>query len=172
MIKPRVIKWNHPDQFRPLPDTALTISTWKVTTSYCSNGFKGWRHVLAQICEQLRGFFYSKSLSISTRSVSSQIQMLSFITDTDLTQSGNTVTVFLLLCLCWSEENWFCHLTLCFVATQCLQNSPLTHRYHRYSHGQGLACMGGSSFRVWETVLFLHVSCLYSHWPNWCVNSV
>lgn len=93
-------------------------------------------------------------------------------TDTNVTQSGNTDTVFLFFSVCWLQENWFCHLTLCFVATQCLQNSPLTHTCHRYSHGKGLACMGGSSFRAWEAALFLCVSYLYSHWPIWCVTCV
>lgn len=74
--------------------------------------------------------------------------------DTNLTQSGNTATVLLLLCGCWLQDNRFCHLTLCVVATQCLQNRPLPHRYHRYSHWKGLACMGGSSFRVWKQLCF------------------
>lgn len=44
----------------------------------------------------------------------------------------------------------FCHPTSCFIATQCLQNTPLPHTFHRYSRGKGSAGRGGDSFRVWE----------------------
>lgn len=37
----------------------------------------------------------------------------------------------------------FCHPTSCFIATQCLQNIPLPHTFHRYSRGKGLAGRGG-----------------------------
>lgn len=36
----------------------------------------------------------------------------------------------------------------CLIATLCLQNTPLAHRYCRYSHGKGLAGRAGDSFRV------------------------
>lgn len=154
MFKPRVIKWNYPEQCCP-PVGRNTYKQGK-------NNFnvESYNHIIVvmKICSSSNiwtGFCFCFFLTAKVFLLSrAKLTWKASTEQQHWTKSGNTDTLFLLFCVCWHQNNRLCHPTLCFVATQCLQNSPLPHRYYRYSHGKGLACTGGSSFRVWKHLRF------------------